>query len=462
MVDRRCFILGLGASALTLSASTIPAGAQGSIITKARLRGGIDATEFGLRPNATDDQSAIFQRMIDEADRRNLPIDLPPGVYPLSNIRLPKRTRLSGVPGATRIRYSGRGFLFRAENAAHITLDGLSIDGQNRWLSDDSEALIELRQPGEVHMTGCEVVGAGKTALQIEGASGLLRDNHISGAASIGLFARQSEGLSIEGNTVERCGDGGILVHRWEEGEDATQIRGNRISEIGAASGGTGQYGNGINIYRAQNVIVADNIVTDCAFSAIRGNTASGMIARGNQCLRSGETALYAEFGTTGSIIDGNLIDGAANGISVVNFDSGGRLSSVSSNIVRNIVDHGPTAEDAAGFGIGIAVEADTAVAANVVEKAARFGMAAGWGPYLRAVSMTGNVVRESPVGLAVTVAEGAGKAVVTGNTFQAVPQGAIVGYRWTERASDDLAGLSEEAVADLFNHLTIARNSVS
>ncbi len=462
MLNRRCFILGSTGAALALAGAAQPAAAAEPLLTQTRLRGGIDASEFGVRPNATDDQSAIFQRMIDEASRRDLPIALPPGSYPLSNIRLPARTRLSGVPGATRIRYTGRGFLFRAENTERVDLDGLHVDGENRWLSDDSEALIELRQPGEISVIGCEILGAGKTALQTEGASGILRDNRVSGAAAIGLFARQSSGLAITANHVENCGDGGILVHRWEEEDDGTRVLANTVVKIGAASGGTGQNGNGINVFRARNVTIGDNLVSDCAFSAIRGNAASGMIARGNQCLRSGETALYAEFGTTSSIISGNLIDGAANGISVVNFDSGGRLSTVSGNIVRNLSASGPYPPDSGGFGLGISVEADTAVTGNVVEGAARFGMLIGWGPYLRSVSVGGNVVRECQVGLAVTVVEDAGDALISGNLFDHVPDGAIVGYRWLERATGDLAGMSEAEIGARHAHLTINRNRVS
>lgn len=463
MLNRRRFIVGLGGlSVAALGGMNSARSATGPILTNAALRGGIDAAEFGVRPNATDDQSGVFQRMIDEASRRNLSVSLPPGHYPLSNIRLPERIRLSGTPGATRIHYGGRGFLLRAENTERIELDGLSIDGENRWLSDDSEALIELRQPGRIAITDCDIAGAAKTALQAEGAEGLIRDNRITGAGAVGLFARQSRRLAIHSNSVDSCGDGGILVHRWQNGEDGSQILGNRISQIGATSGGTGQNGNGINVFRAENVTIADNLIADCAFSAIRGNSASGMIARGNQCLRSGETAIYAEFETTGSIIAGNLVDQAANGISVVNFDTGGRLSTVAANVVRDLSAKGPYEHEGVGFGIGISAEADTAVTGNVVEGAGRFGMIVGWGPYLRAVSISNNVIREAPVGMAVSVVEGARDALIEGNLFDTVPEGAIVGYRWKERVTGDLARLDEDGIRARHAHLTVGRNRIS
>jgi hypothetical protein len=72
---------------------------------------------------------------------------------------------------------------------------------------------------------------------------------------------------------VRDCANGGILVHRWSVGEDATIVARNRVMRIAARAGGTGQNGNGINIFRAGNVMVTDNHVSDCAFSAIRANS---------------------------------------------------------------------------------------------------------------------------------------------------------------------------------------------
>ncbi|MEH0071825.1 hypothetical protein V6L77_18445 [Pannonibacter sp. Pt2-lr] len=43
-------------------------------------------------------------------------------------------------------------------------------------------------------------------------------------------------------------------------------------------------------------MIIASNHVSDCAFSAIRANSASNVQISGNTCLRSGETAIYSEF----------------------------------------------------------------------------------------------------------------------------------------------------------------------
>ncbi|TGS88727.1 TIGR03808 family TAT-translocated repetitive protein, partial [bacterium M00.F.Ca.ET.177.01.1.1] len=103
-----------------------------------------------------------------------------------------------------------------------------------------------------------------------------------------------------------------ILVHRWQAAEDGTIVSGNRVQRIGARSGGTGQNGNGINAFRAGNVIISGNVVSDCAFTAIRANSASNLQITGNSCSRSGETGIYSEFSFEGAILSNNLVDGAA------------------------------------------------------------------------------------------------------------------------------------------------------
>ncbi len=135
------------------------------------------------------------------------------------------------------------------------------------------------------------------------------------------------------------------------------------------------------------------------------------------------ETAIYAEFAFQGAVIADNIVDGAANGILVVNLDEDGRLATVSGNVVRNLKLDGPYIHDGAGFGFGIAVEGDTAVTGNVIENAPKWGMALGWGPYLKSVVASGNVIRNAPVGIAVSVVEGSGTAIISGNVMDRTPK---------------------------------------
>ncbi|MDO9417217.1 TIGR03808 family TAT-translocated repetitive protein [Pararhizobium sp.] len=453
MVSRRLFLSSVGFAAL---GAALPARA-GGLVVNTTMRGSLDAVEQGLRPDATDDQSKAFNRIIAKAAMGNVPVFLPPGNYVVSNITLPENAHITGVPGASRLVYTGQGHLFFGENMRSLTLSNITIDGGNRWLADYAGGLVHLRNIAQVVLENCEIAGASKHAVHLEYCGGRIDRNRISGAALAGIYAVESKELSIADNSVSDCANGGILVHRWQKAADGTMISGNRISKIASKAGGTGENGNGIGLFRADNVMITGNAVSDCALSAIRANAASNVQIANNHCLRSGETAIFSEFGFEGALVTGNLIDGAANGILIVNFDSGGRLATVSSNIVRNMRLDGPYPAEGAGFGLGIAAEADVVISGNTIENAPKWGMMLGWGPYMRNIVATGNLVRQSPVGCAVTVVEGSGAALIADNLFQDVRDGAVVGYRWTEKSTGDLALDGADEVANL----TVSRNRV-
>jgi uncharacterized secreted repeat protein (TIGR03808 family) len=451
-LSRRSLLAGLAYTSLGC-AFAFPADASSTGLSSADLRGAIDAGEQGISPDGTD-QSRALSEAIARAALEKRPLFLPPGDYPISNLDLPDGARITGVAGASRIIYSGRGFLLRALEVSRIEFSGLVIDGMGRPLRGEVEALIHLNGVSELAIDNCEIAGSGKSGIRLERCGGRIERSRIITAAEYGLYAVESRGLSVIGNTVADCGNGGILVHRWTKGIDGTIVSGNRLMRIGASYGGTGQYGNAINIYRADNVMVSGNHISDAAFSAIRANAASNVQIAGNQCFGSRETAIYSEFGFEGAMVSGNLVDGAANGISVVNFNEGGRLAVISGNLIRNISASGPYIHDSVGFGIGISAEADTAVTGNVIENVPKWGMLIGWGPYLRNLAATGNVVRQARVGCAVSVVEEAGKALISGNLFDAMTDGAVIGYRWHDAATQELAkGTSD------FRHLTIEGN---
>ncbi|RWM05287.1 TIGR03808 family TAT-translocated repetitive protein [Mesorhizobium sp.] len=427
-------------------------------IEMAAMRGSINAIEIGVQPGALDDQSKAFTKMLTDASDRIAPVFLPPGTYLVSNLKLPARVRLSGVPGATRIVYGGSGHLMMAEQAEHIELSGLVFDGSNRWLADYAQGLLDLRRVAHLAVDNCQVTGSGKNGLALEHVAGRIGRSDISGAADAGIYSVEAGGLEISGNTVSDCANGGILVHRWQQAEDGTIVSGNRVQRIGARSGGTGQNGNGINAFRAGNVIISGNVVSDCAFSAVRANSSSNLQITGNTCSRSGETGIYSEFSFEGAILSNNLVDGAANGISIVNFNEGGRMAVCSNNIVRNLSTVGPYTADPPGFGVGISAEADTTVSGNVVENAPFYGMQLGWGPYLRNVVATGNIIRKAGTGIVVSVVEGSGTAVISDNVIEGAQNGAIIGQRWADPVTGDLARSADTGYA----HLTVEGNKVS
>lgn len=468
-LTRRALLAGLSRSAAAASLAAIAAplalASSGSaalagepVFSRVDLRGGHDADLAGLLPGVADDQSRRFQLAINEAAANGRILRLPPGSFVVSNIDLPDGTRILGVPGATRLIYGGRGHLMLAEGARRIELSGLTLDGANQRLGSHVTGLIHLRGVADAVIEDVELSGSAGHGLTLEGSGGRVNRSEISGAGLAGIYAVESRGLAITDNVVRDCANGGILVHRWSAGEDGTMIVRNRVMRISARAGGTGQNGNGINIFRAGNVMVTDNHVSDCAFSAIRANSASNIQIVSNQAIRSGETAIYAEFSFEGAVIASNVIDGGTVGVSVANFNEGGRLAAVTGNIIRNLTDRGPYPAEYAGFGIGIAIEADAAVTGNVIEGAPKWGVLMGWGPFLRAVNFSSNTLRDCNAGVAVSVVEGAGSALISDNMFDQVPGGAVIGCRWNEVVTKDLA----KTGAGKFAHLTVERNAVS
>ncbi|HSP50157.1 MAG TPA: TIGR03808 family TAT-translocated repetitive protein [Pseudolabrys sp.] len=387
---------------------------------------GLDAAQFGVRPGAPGDQSAALQRAIDQAARTRVPLMLAPGVYRAGGIKLPVGANLAGVRGATRLILTQGPSLVSAEHAETVSLSGLTFDGGGQLLPA-GRALVHFDDVKAVRVSDCEVSGAGGNGVTFESCEGEVTHNTITGAADNALFCNDSRGLLIAANIIAQSGNGGIRVWQSDKRRDGSLIADNRIEDTAARAGGSGENGNAINVFRAADVIVRGNHIRNAAFSAIRGNSASNIQIIGNNCAALDEVAIYSEFGFEGAVIADNVIDGAETGISVTNFDQGGRLATVHGNIVRNLgTRRANRPPEEAGVGIG--VEADTVVSGNVIERAPRAGISAGWGQYLRNVAVTGNVVREAGFGVAVSVVAGAGVAVISGNLFAGTTRGAIVG----------------------------------
>lgn len=423
------------------------------------LRGSLDASKFGVRPDAFDDQSQLLQRVLDQAASEDKPVYLPPGTYVVSNIDLPARTRLMGISGTSRLIYGGGGALLTATGCDIVEMHGITLDGANRPLGDEFAGLLHARACPKIYVENCAFDGSRGSAITLDTCGGRIERTRISGADGVaGLYSVNATGLSIQDNEVTDCSNGGILVHRWQPGEDNTMVSGNRVERIAARHGGTGQQGNGINLFRVDGVIVSNNHISDCAFSAIRANSASNAQITGNTCLRSGETAIYSEFKFQGSLIANNIIDGGTMGISIANFNEGGRLCVCANNLIRNMVTEGPYPAEVAGFGIGIFAEADTSVTGNVIEGAPKFGIGLGWGPYLRNVIASNNIIRDVGEGIAVSVVRGAKSTSITGNVINKASKGGIIGHEWAKAVTQDLA----MGKSNPFPHLTVERNVVS
>ncbi len=436
---RRLFAAFAGAAsagAATPAAAREPVREAGQ--TEPMARAEIDATSLGVRPNIPEDQSAVMQRAIERAAATGTVLRLPPGHYRAGALQLPPFAAIAGVAGATRLIMAGGPSLLSSTGGHHVSLSGLVFDGANIPLPD-GRGLVQLTQGHAIRVADCEIAAAGGNGITLQSISGEVTNNTIN-ADGYAIFSNDAAGLKIAGNSVLGAGNGGILVWRSKPGDDGTLVIDNRIEDIASKSGGDGQYGNGINIFRADNVIVRGNRIRDTAFSAVRGNAASNLQIAGNTCSGLGEVAIFAEFGFEGAVIANNIIAGAAVGIAVTNFDQGGRLGVVQGNLIRNLVREHPPGSDPNDTAIGIGIQADTVASGNVIENVKGIGIQAGWGPYLRDVIVSTNVVRGADYGITVSVAPGAGAAVIADNLLSDTRLRAIVGMEWNKLVADDLS----------------------
>jgi len=450
-LDRRHFLTAVGGAAVV----TEPFATQRAVAAPLSILG-IDALHFGVRAGSPDDQSRQLQNAIDQAAGARVPLVLGPGVYRAGDLRLPTGAQIVGIRGATRLVLTNGPSLLSATRADSVGLTGLVLDGAGQPLPDGRGIVVFAGGHG-VRITDCDIGASTRHGIVFEQVEGEVTGTSIHDVDGTALFSRDARGMVIARNTIRAVGNNGIQVWRNQAGDDGTLITDNRIEGILARSGGSGQNGNGINVFRAANVVVQGNRIRGCAFSAVRGNTASNLQVIGNNVTGSGEVAIYAEFGFEGAVISNNVIDGAALGVVVTNFNNGGRLAVVQGNVIRNLAPKRPAGTDPNdGAGIGIGVEADSSVTGNVIENAPTAGISVGYGHHMRDVTVTGNVVRQVGVGIAVSVAPGAGAAVIADNLIAGAERGAIVGMDWKKQVTGDLAKDSTR-----FAQLAISGNRV-
>lgn len=399
---------------------------------------GLDATQLGLRPGASEDQSQRLQTALGEAAKRSAPLLLPPGRYRIGKVSLPDGARLTGVPGATRLATADGGPILIARNLGRASLSGLVLDGLD-IPSPQRSALLEADAVGEIAIADLAFANAGSVGLTLNRCGGRIVTSSFRKMRDAALFSLDSRGLTIEQNAVEDCGNNGIQVWRSEAGDDRSIIRGNRVDRIRADAGGDGQNGNGISLYRAGSVIIEGNQLRDCAMTFIRNNSGSGAQILGNQGRRCGEAGLYAEFAFEGTIMANNVIEDCAQGANITNLDHGGRLAVFANNIIRNARKAVAPNGKAPVGGIGVHVEAEAAVTGNVIENASEIGISLGWSWGMRNLAATGNIVRKAGIGIAVSLVPKERNALIANNVIAEARGGAVVGTEYGKPVTGDL-----------------------
>lgn len=419
-VDRRSILVaGLGLSAAASAATGAEKrAAAGAGVARQDARGLIAASDA--------DQTGILQSLIDEAANAGRALVLPAGTFKVSDLRLRAGTTLVGQPGHTVLAFAGGEAFVTADKADRLVLKDIVFDGAYKPFAEvRGEGLVNVSRSRAITLDAIEIRNSARCGLSLVEAAGRIDGIRVQDVIEAGIKSLDAAGLDIRACHVTRCANNGILVWRSEKGGDGTILSSNRISHIRNASGGTGEYGNAINVYRADGVLVEGNRISDCAYTAIRGNAASNIQIIANSCERLGEVAIYAEFGFEGALIANNIVDSAATGISVTNFNEGGRLAVIQGNLIRNLFRR-EKEPDGERRGEGIGVEADASVTGNTIEGAPTVGIQIGWGPFMRDVAATGNVIRRSRVGISVTNASEAGACLIANNLISQASDGAI------------------------------------
>jgi len=399
------------------------------------VAGRLDGLRAGIIPDSDQDQTEIVREALHQAERQGSALVLPPGTVRVRNlghdgaIRMVGQTgsRLACAPGADHLLLADRGTL----HLENIVFDGTGATGTGQM-----EGLITVRECPDVRISKCAVSDAPGNALFLDGCSGILESNVVSKAGLAGIFTHGGLGLRITGNYVHDCGNNGILVWQPEKRSDGAVVSQNIIERIRADNGGDGPNGNGVNVYRAANVKVVDNTIRQCAYSAIRNNSGDSIIISRNDCEDIGEVAIFVEFEFHEAVVSDNLIRDASAGISITNADYGGRVATVTGNLIRNV---SPRISSPDVLGYGISVEEQTAVTGNVVEGASFCGLWIGWGKYLKTITATGNILRNCGTGIAISWDRQAGSAVITGNLIEKPREAAIRGFDHAQPVTRDL-----------------------
>jgi uncharacterized secreted repeat protein (TIGR03808 family) len=376
------------------------------------------------------DQTQQLQAAISNAAKTGGMVQLGAGTYETSVLSILSNVTIQGIPGLTKLHAPTGGRIFSILPASQVILQGIALSAKGA-----TGNLITAEGVERLIIEDCDFSGA-EAGMRIATCGGRISGNRLRFHQKVACQSIAGTGMEISGNTVSDIGNNGIQVWRDDKGDNPTIVSNNFVSRIAAEDGGDGPNGNGINIYASHGAIVSNNRIADCAFTGIRNASSDDCIITGNSITRCNEVAMYVEFEFSGAVVANNIIDTASHGIAITNFMQGGRLAQCTGNVVRNIKGtdaHGRT------LGGGIAAEADTVIANNVVEAAENYGIGLGWGEYARNLSCTGNIVKDTQNGI-VFSAVGPGPFIIANNIISGATVGAIFGKDHENPITTDLA----------------------
>ena len=252
----RRHLIGASTAGIAAGALAMPADAARAAPLTSLL--GRDATQYGVRPGSSADQTRAPPRALDQAARAQVPLALPPGIYRAGLLRLPMGAQLIGVRGATRLVLSGGASAIQSDGSDAIGLTGITFDGGNIPLPA-RRGLIHVLGGRDVRITDCAITNSGGSGIWLEQVAGEIAGNIFTDIALTAVVSFDARGLSVSRNTISGTNDNGIEILRTAIGDDGTLVADNRIESVKAGRGDSGQYGNVIIAVRAGGVVVRGN-----------------------------------------------------------------------------------------------------------------------------------------------------------------------------------------------------------
>lgn len=385
------------------------------------------------------------QAAFDQARSAGLPLFIRPGTYPTTEITVNASNGggqslwVYAMPSTVTLQLTSGSNLLNINGVNRCRIENIDFDGNHVTFANlsDSSALIALNNARYTQIFNCQIYNSVACGVYASnGSDNTIRDCIVYGC-SVGLWTLDSFS-QISSNIVQSCANNGVMIWTSNVTGNNSIVSGNLITSIASGSG-TGQNGNGIEVYKAVAVNVIGNSISGCQYSAIRFNGGGDAIVLGNNCYGARETAIFIEAPTSGTDLNGavvcaNMVDTAGNGISVANSGDGGqgtaRSVAISGNRVAGIVHqtiNDPGYIPTTSIAFGISVERACVVSGNLVDGAAGVGINVGHNSASGDVNTTGNLVLNSPLGIAYSAQNGAGNIVISSNEIQGASSGAIV-----------------------------------
>jgi parallel beta-helix repeat protein len=155
------------------------------------------------------------------------------------------------------------------------------ITVRDNKFTEDGNAIVAGNVPMLIERN--DFINAHNAAVNIVGAGAVVRGNHITGGASMGIVGENASGAVIENNEIESVTAYGIMLRRSSN----ILVRGNRLNNCG--------YGLAFVLGDLKNVSHAvDNVIIEPKFNGIDVVGDSPNLSR-NQVLRARAYALQVE-----------------------------------------------------------------------------------------------------------------------------------------------------------------------